>query len=191
MRFRLLGPKPPRVEARIERLAIPPGPLGRASDLLPATGRDETATALERGLRDWFICCAWRDGTELAMPSRLAEAARREFARDEGEYAEFGASAFGRGWQDRVVGSERRDRELLSNTVAAWDRSSAGRARESVLWDLDARLGLADDWGLTEQTVRELRAGRGPTATAGENKDPLRHLDGRTDNSGYFPPDVP
>lgn len=32
-------------------------------------------TLVEQGLREWFVCCAWRSRTLLGMPSRLVDEA--------------------------------------------------------------------------------------------------------------------
>jgi hypothetical protein len=34
---------------------------------------------VEQGLREWFICCAWRGRTVLGMPSRAVDEAWHEF----------------------------------------------------------------------------------------------------------------
>lgn len=54
--------------------------------------------------------------------------------------------------------------ELLANTVRAWDRSEQGRGvRESVLWDLDRRLGIEEPFtSLTEIELISARNRRDP-----------------------------
>ena len=44
---------------------------------------------IEQGLREWFLCCAWRDGEVLGMPSRLVDEAWHEFILDSRAYTEF------------------------------------------------------------------------------------------------------
>jgi hypothetical protein len=50
---------------------------------------------VERGLREWFVCCAWRGRTVLGMPSRLVDEAWHEFILDSLSYTRFCQVAFG------------------------------------------------------------------------------------------------
>ncbi len=104
---------------------------------------------VERGLREWFICCAWRGRTILGMPSRLVDEAWHEFILDSLAYTRFCEVAFG-GYlhhtPDEAMSTPMGD--ALGDTVRAWDRSAMGSSEESVLWDLDERLGAAEPLGL-------------------------------------------
>lgn len=50
---------------------------------------------VEQGLREWFVCCAWRGRTILGMPSRLVDEAWHEFILDSLSYTRFCEMAFG------------------------------------------------------------------------------------------------
>jgi hypothetical protein len=111
---------------------------------------DETGWALvEQGLREWFVCCAWRGRTILGMPSRLVDEAWHEFILDSPSYTRFCEVAFG-GYlhhtPDEAMSTPMGD--ALGDTVRAWDRSDMGSDEESVLWDLDQRLGADDPLGV-------------------------------------------
>lgn len=117
---------------------------------------------VERGLREWFVCCAWRWGTVVGMPSRAVDEAWHEFILDTREYAGFCAAAFGEYLHhtpDEAMTAPMGD--ALGETVRAWDRSEAGRFEESVLWDLDKRLGIAEPLGIDDSALAATR-GRGP-----------------------------
>lgn len=106
-------------------------------------------TLVERGLREWFVCCAWRGRTILGMPSRLVDEAWHEFILDSVSYTRFCEVAFG-GYlhhtPDEAMSTPVGD--ALGDTVRAWDRSGMGTSEESVLWDLDERLGASEPLGL-------------------------------------------
>jgi uncharacterized membrane protein YgcG len=104
---------------------------------------------VERGLREWFICSAWRGQTLLGMPSRAVDEAWHEFILDSIAYTRFCNGAFGaylHHTPDEAMSTPMAD--ALGNTVRAWDRSAVGADQESVLWDLDDRLGISDPFGL-------------------------------------------
>jgi hypothetical protein len=104
---------------------------------------------VEQGLREWFVCCAWRGGAVLGMPSRAVDEAWHEFILDSIAYIDFCERAFG-GYlhhtPDEAMATPMGD--ALARTVRAWDRSEAGQEEESVLWDLDERLGIDQPLGL-------------------------------------------
>jgi hypothetical protein len=111
---------------------------------------DETGWALvELGPREWFVCCAWRGRTSLGRPSRLVDEAWHEFILDSLSYTRFCEVAFG-GYlhhtPDEAMSTPMGD--ALGDTVRAWDRSDMGSDEESVLWDLDQRLGADDPLGV-------------------------------------------
>src|SRR5689334_15273152 len=66
----------------------------RVEKRLPNLSRKEIEL-VERGLREWFICCAWRWGTVVGMPSRAVDEAWHEFILDTREYSGFCTAAFG------------------------------------------------------------------------------------------------
>lgn len=121
---------------------------------------------LERGLREWFVCCAWRGRTVLGMPSRLVDEAWHEFILDTLTYTAFCEQAFGsylHHTPDEAMGTPMAT--ALDDTVRAWDRSEMGRDEESVLWDLDERLGAAEPLGVNGVRLVSARTG-GPYAVA-------------------------
>jgi len=112
---------------------------------------DEASWPLvEQGLREWFICCAWRGRTLLGMPSRLVDEAWHEFILDSLSYTRFCEVAFG-GYlhhtPDEAMSTPMGD--ALGDTVRTWDRSDLGSSEESVLWDLDERLGADKPLGVS------------------------------------------
>jgi uncharacterized membrane protein YgcG len=105
---------------------------------------DEASWPLvEQGLHEWFVCCAWRGRTILGMPSRLVDEAWHEFILDSLSYIRFCETAFGEYLHhtpDEAMSTPMPD--ALADTVRAWDRSAMGASDESVLWDLDDRIGV-------------------------------------------------
>jgi uncharacterized membrane protein YgcG len=98
---------------------------------------------VDQGLREWFLCCAWRDGEVLGMPSRLVDEAWHEFILDSIAYTDFCERAFGEYLHHTPEGSMATPMpEALDATSRAWDRSGAGGPTGAVLWGLDALLGL-------------------------------------------------
>lgn len=121
---------------------------------------DEAAWEMvEQGLREWFVCCAWRGRTVLGMPSRLVDEAWHEFILDSISYTRFCEAAFG-GYlhhtPDEAMATPMGD--ALGDTVRAWDRSEMGSTEESVLWDLDEQLGAARPLGITGLQLSASRA---------------------------------
>jgi hypothetical protein len=103
---------------------------------------------VEQGLREWLICCAWRRGTVLGMPSRAVDEAWHEFLLDSPSYVRFCDNAFGdylHHTPDEAMSTPMP--EALAATVLAWDRSERGSSEEAVLWDLDQRLELEQPLG--------------------------------------------
>jgi hypothetical protein len=104
---------------------------------------------VEQGLREWFVCCAWRGRTILGMPSRLVDEAWHEFILDSLSYIRFCENAFGEYLHhtpDEAMSTPMPD--ALADTVRAWDRSAMGSSEESVLWNLDERVGVEQPLGM-------------------------------------------
>ncbi|HEX5713518.1 MAG TPA: hypothetical protein VFX85_09420 [Solirubrobacterales bacterium] len=120
---------------------------------------DDAGWALvEQGLREWFVCCAWRGRTVLGMPSRLVDEAWHEFLLDSLAYMSFCQEAFGEYLHhtpDEAMVMPMGD--ALGDTVRAWDRSDMGAQRKSVLWDLDRRLGIERPLGIAEPAIVSAR----------------------------------
>jgi hypothetical protein len=115
---------------------------------------------VERGLREWLVCCAWRRRTLLGMPSRVVDEAWHEFILDSIAYTKFCNVAFGdylHHTPDDAMETPMAD--ALHNTVRAWDRSRSGEYGESVLWDLDEKLRIPDPIGISGLQVSASRSG--------------------------------
>jgi hypothetical protein len=98
---------------------------------------------VDQGLREWFLCCAWRDGEVLGMPSRLVDEAWHEFILDSRAYTDFCDRAFGEYLHHTPEASMTTPMSgALDATSRAWDRSAAGGPTGAVLWGLDALLGV-------------------------------------------------
>lgn len=100
---------------------------------------------VEQGLREWFVCCAWRGNRVLGMPSRAVDEAWHEFILVTPSYTGFCEAAYGaylHHTPDEVMSTPMPD--ALAETVRAWDRSDLGSEQESVLWDLDRKLGIEE-----------------------------------------------
>ncbi len=138
---------PPHVERRVRR---------KHSGL-----DDENWALVERGLREWFVCCAWRGRTMLGMPSRVVDEAWHEFILDSVAYVAFCDAVFGaylHHMPDEAMSTSMGD--ALGNTVRAWDRSDIGTREESVLWDLDEQLGIPEPLGVNGLQLSATRAGK-------------------------------
>jgi hypothetical protein len=106
---------------------------------------------VEQGLREWFLCCAWRDGEVLGMPSRTVDEAWHEFILDSRAYTEFCEQAFGEYLHHTPEASMTTPMAgALDATARAWERSSMGHAGGSLLWGLDVLLGRADPKAIGE-----------------------------------------
>lgn len=89
---------------------------------------------VEQGLREWFICCAWRGRSLLGMPSRVVDDAWHELILDSVAYTAFCDAAFGtylHHTPDEAMSTSMAD--ALGNTVRAWDRSDAGTNHETAV----------------------------------------------------------
>lgn len=128
---------------------------------------DEASWRLvEQGLREWFICCAWRGRTILGMPSRLVDEAWHEFILDSLAYTRFCETAFGEYLHhtpDEAMSTPMPD--ALADTVRAWDRSDLGSSEESVMWDLDDRVGSEEPLRVSGVQLTAARS-RAPFSTA-------------------------
>ena len=103
---------------------------------------------IEQGLREWFLCCAFRDGEVLGMPSRLVDEAWHEFILDSRAYTEFCERAFGEYLHHTPEPAMTTPMpEALDATTRAWERSGMADVGGAVLWKLDAMVGAADAVG--------------------------------------------
>lgn len=137
---------PPHVKRRVQR---------RHPEL-----NDTEWELVERGLREWFICCAWRGRTVLGMPSRVVDDAWHELILDSVAYTAFCNAAFGsylHHTPDEAMSTPMAD--ALGDTIRAWDRSDVGTGEESVLWDLDERLAIREPLGISGVQLSAARSG--------------------------------
>lgn len=113
---------------------------------------------VDQGLREWFICCAWRGRKVLGMPSRAVDTAWHAFILDSAAYIDFCDRAFGtylHHQPEAVMDTPMLG--ALGDTVRAWDRSKTGRDFESTLWNLDSRLGVGESLGVGEKDIARIR----------------------------------
>jgi uncharacterized membrane protein YgcG len=118
---------------------------------------------IEQGLREWFVCCAWRGNRILGMPSRAVDEAWHEFILVTPSYVSFCQRAFGQYLHhtpDEALSAPMPD--ALAETVRAWDRSDSGHESESVLWDLDRKLGIEEPFAGISPSEMELARTRSP-----------------------------
>jgi hypothetical protein len=119
---------------------------------------DDDWWQVEQGLREWFVCCAWRGRAVLGMPSRVVDDAWHEFILDSLAYTAFCSAAFGaylHHTPDEAMATPMGN--ALDSTVRAWDLSEAGSDRESVLWDLDEKLGIEEPLGVDGLRLSAIR----------------------------------
>jgi hypothetical protein len=111
---------------------------------------------LYRGLREWFICCAYRHRHHLWLPSRAVETAWARFIADRDAYADFCRRAFRGQSPDRVELDA--DGHAMFWTVEAWDRSEASKRGDSVLWSVDEQLGVEAPLGINAEALEQIRS---------------------------------
>src|SRR5215207_672223 len=154
----LMRRTPRKRERFISGYVFPSHIRGRVRKRLPQVAERDWPL-VEQGLREWFVCCAWRGGAVLGMPSRAIDEAWHEFILDSIAYIDFCEQAFGEYLHhtpDEAMSAPMGN--ALAQTVRAWDRSEAGQDKESVLWDLDERLGIAEPLGLDGMQLAGVRS---------------------------------
>jgi hypothetical protein len=122
---------------------------------------------IDSGLRQWLRCAglALRDDQVIGMPSHAVDEAWHGLILCTASYAEFCQSAYGRflhhhpegGAQKRVQASSGAAGRQLNRTVVAWSMV-AEPSEHCVLWDLDARLGMEEAWGIPSERVEAILA---------------------------------
>jgi hypothetical protein len=118
---------------------------------------------IEEGLRQWLRCAAaaLRDGEVIGMPSRAVDEAWHGFILCTARYATFCDAAYGRFLHHHPEGSGSGAgdpiEDQLARTVIAWSLV-AEPGEQCVLWDLDARAGLAEPWGIPPERVAAVEA---------------------------------
>ena len=125
----------------------------------------EPKALIETGLRQWLRCAgaALGDDVVIGMPSRAVDEAWHGFILCTARYAAFCEAAYGRFLHHHPEGgapataSADSMQEQLSRTVIAW--SLVARPGEAcVLWDLDARVGVAAPWGIPPGQIAAVEA---------------------------------
>lgn len=147
-----------RVEQAVARLELP--------DVVFKTCPWRPREPIERGLRQWLRCAgaALRDDQVIGMPSRAVDEAWHGFILCTARYAGFCETAYGRFLHHHPDGAEPPGGattdsigERLGRTVVSWAIVAAPDER-CELWDLDARVGVAEPWGVPQARVEELLA---------------------------------
>jgi hypothetical protein len=174
---------PRKAEQVIRATPLPPSVMAKVARAHPEL-RPAQLAAVERGLREWLICCAHRDGAQLGMPSRAVDWAWHELILDTPAYHRLCHAAYGE-YLHHVpeAAMDVSIRIGLRETVRAWDPSEDGRhGHESSLWQLDERLGIDDPIGVGAMDLRAAsgggrRAAAAPLVGAGLRRRPSRRLD--------------
>lgn len=148
---------PATVEQAVRELELPEA----VYKTCPWEPRDLVTT----GLRQWLRCCgpALADDQVIGMPSRAVDEAWHGFILCTRRYADFCDRAYGRFLHHHPDGAGPAGAGpgdmagQLGRTVVAWSLV-ARPGEECVLWDLDARLGLSEPWGIPATRVAEIEA---------------------------------
>jgi hypothetical protein len=93
------------------------------------------------------------------MPSRVVDDAWHEFILDSLAYTAFCNAAFGfylHHTPDEAMSTPMAN--ALDSTIRAWDLSDAGAEEESVLWDLDEKLGIEEPLGIDGLQLSAVRS---------------------------------
>jgi uncharacterized membrane protein YgcG len=120
---------------------------------------------VERALREWLVCCAYRGRFPLAMPSRAVDYAWHAFILDTAAYRDFCDKAYGRFLDHFPEDSGNGPTPSFYETVWAWDRSAWSDEGEATLWTLDHDQDLEDPWGVGAEELADAR--RSPERGAG------------------------
>lgn len=122
---------------------------------------------IDLGLRQWLRCAgaALADDQVIGMPSRAVDEAWHGFILCTVAYAEFCDAAYGRFLHHYPEGAGGgSDGDQLARTVIAWLRV-ARPGEQCVLWGLDARVGVAEPWGVAPAVVSAVEARNRPAAS--------------------------
>ena len=149
-----------RAERVIRGTEFPSHIWRKVAKRYPMTEDSVARVQVERGLREWFVCCAWRGRRSLGMPSRLVDEAWHAFILDSVAYMTFCRAAYGVYLHHFPEGAGAGGGNELADTVWAWDRSTS--VYESILWDLDVRYDIEDPWGISDYELATIRAAKSP-----------------------------
>ena len=127
----------------------------------------EPRDLIKLGLRQWLRCCAaaLHDGQMIGMPSRAVDEAWHGLILCTARYQAFCNSAYGQfmhhhpvgGAPDKLAAASDPMHEQLRRTVIAWELVSMPD-EPCVLWDLDARVGVPEPWGVPAGRVAQVEA---------------------------------
>ena len=150
-------------------------------DLPPAVFKTcpwQPRALIETGLRQWLRCCAPAlcDKQVIGMPSRAVDEAWHGLILCTARYSVFCKKAYGEflhhhpdgGAPADVPGATDPVDEQLRRTVIAWTLV-AQPGEQCVLWDLDARVGVDQPWGLDLDRVAEIEAAVTRLTAGGRN----------------------
>jgi hypothetical protein len=122
---------------------------------------------VDTGLRQWLRCAgaALRDDRVIGMPSHAVDEAWHRFILCTAQYAHFCEQAYGQflhhhpegGAPASVAANAGSMADQLGRTVVAWSLV-AEPGEHSVLWDLDAQVGVEEPWGIPAERVAAVRA---------------------------------
>lgn len=129
---------------------------------------------IETGLRQWLRCCApalW-DNKVIGMPSRAVDEAWHGLILCTARYRAFCDKAYGQFLHHHPEGgappgvSADPIGEQLGRTVVAWTLV-AKPGEECLLWDLDARVGVDEPWGVDPAGVTAIQEAFAITSARG------------------------
>jgi hypothetical protein len=119
------------------------------------------------GLRQWLRCAgvALRDDQVIGMPSHAVDEAWHGLILCTDRYARFCETAYGGflhhhpdgGATEQVAVAAGTAADQLGRTVVAWSMVAAP-GEVCVLWDLDARVDVAEPWGVAAERVAAVLA---------------------------------
>jgi hypothetical protein len=119
---------------------------------------------IETGLRQWLRCCApaLLDNQVIGMPSRAVDEAWHGLILCTARYSAFCKAAYGEFLHHHPDGGAPAGFDAdpidtqLGRTVVAWSLVAAP-GEECVLWDLDARVGVEEPWGIDAARVAAIQ----------------------------------
>jgi hypothetical protein len=121
---------------------------------------------IDTGLRQWLRCCgpALWDNQVIGMPSRAVDEAWHGLILCTARYSAFCKKAYGEflhhhpegGAPASVAAAADPIRDQLGRTVVAWTLV-AKPGENCVLWDLDARVGVDEPWGIDPARVAAIQ----------------------------------
>jgi hypothetical protein len=115
------------------------------------------------GLRQWLRCAgeALREEQVIGMPSRAVDEAWHGLILCTARYAAFCQDAYGRFLHHHPEGAGDGSGDpmvdQLARTVIAWSHVQQP-GESAVLWDLDAKVGVPEPWGVPARRIAQVEA---------------------------------